>query len=467
MRRSNRHILYVLSGVVDAFLIVGCFVLSSWAYLGTSTGIESPAHTRWYSYGLYAVVAYAILLVGAYAVLRVYGDVYYGRIRKMATSIVTANTIGIVTFGALMFLIRLVDVSRMTLLYFYLSSTCVVIAKQWLIIQVLYRRRKKKDLRVPVLLVGSGPLAQKYAKVVADDPTRYEHVVGYVTSGKTPVDAAVLGDHLGTLSDLDAILSTHSVGQLILALEAEEYPLARKVMAIADKYGLFVRIVPFYNDMIPRNPAVESVKGITLMDVRTTALDNLFAAALKRTFDVVVSACILILISPILLVVALGVKLSSPGPVFFRQERIGKDRRPFEMLKFRSMRVNTESTTAWSTDEDPRKTKFGSFIRKYSLDELPQFINVLTGDMSIVGPRPEIPFYVHQFQEDIPLYQLRHQVRPGITGWAQVNGFRGDTSIEGRVEYDLYYIEHWSPWFDLRIFFRTIFGGFMNSEKLA
>jgi lipopolysaccharide/colanic/teichoic acid biosynthesis glycosyltransferase len=120
-----------------------------------------------------------------------------------------------------------------------------------------------------------------------------------------------------------------------------------------------------------------------------------------------------------------------------------------------------------AVENDERVTKVGRFLRRSHLDELPQFINVLTGDMSIVGPRPEIPFYVHQFQEDIPLYQLRHQVRPGITGWAQVNGFRGDTSIEGRVEYDLYYIEHWSPWFDLRIFFRTIFGGFMNSEKLA
>ena len=126
-----------------------------------------------------------------------------------------------------------------------------------------------------------------------------------------------------------------------------------------------------------------------------------------------------------------------------------------------------QPATAWSTDEDPRKTKFGSFIRKYSIDELPQFINVLKGDMSIVGPRPEIPHYVREFQEEVPLYMLRHQVRPGITGWAQVNGLRGDTSIEERVKYDLYYIEHWSPWLDIKIFFRTIFGGFMNNEQLV
>lgn len=165
------------------------------------------------------------------------------------------------------------------------------------------------------------------------------------------------------------------------------------------------------------------------------------------------------------LIIAVGVKLSSPGPVFFKQERVGRDNKTFKMLKFRSMRVNDESDTAWSKDEDPRRTKFGSFIRRFSIDEMPQFFNVLKGDMSIIGPRPEIPYYVEQFRERVPRYMLRHQVRPGISGWAQIHGFRGDTPIDGRVEYDLWYIEHWSLWLDVRIFFRTIFGGFINNEK--
>ena len=161
----------------------------------------------------------------------------------------------------------------------------------------------------------------------------------------------------------------------------------------------------------------------------------------------------------------IGVKLSSPGPVFFKQERIGKDKIPFYMLKFRSMRVNAEEATAWSTNEDPRRTKFGSFIRKYSIDELPQLFNVLKGDMSLIGPRPEIPFYVAQFKETIPLYLVRQQVRPGMTGWAQVNGLRGDTSIEDRVEHDIWYIENWSAGLDIKILFMTVFGGKFKNEE--
>ena len=176
---------------------------------------------------------------------------------------------------------------------------------------------------------------------------------------------------------------------------------------------------------------------------------------------------LIILTSPVMLAVAIGVKLSSPGPVLFRQERIGLNKKPFMMYKFRSMRVNTEENTAWSTNADPRKTRFGSLIRKFSLDELPQFFNVLKGDMSLVGPRPEIPFHVEHFKEEIPRYLVRQQVRPGCTGWAQVNGLRGDTDIAERIRYDIWYIENWTVALDLKIIFRTVFGGKMiNDEKL-
>ena len=189
-------------------------------------------------------------------------------------------------------------------------------------------------------------------------------------------------------------------------------------------------------------------------------------AFVKRFADILGSLFLIILTSPVMLFTAIGVKLSSPGPVIFKQERIGLNKKHFNMYKFRSMRINDASTSAWSTDEDPRKTKFGSLIRKFSLDELPQFFNVLKGDMSLVGPRPEIPYYVNQFKEEIPLYLVRQQVRPGITGWAQVNGYRGDTSIPERIRHDIWYIEHWSIWLDAKIVLMTIFGGMMNSEKL-
>ena len=186
---------------------------------------------------------------------------------------------------------------------------------------------------------------------------------------------------------------------------------------------------------------------------------------IKRAIDIMGSIVALILFSPIMLVVAILVKKSSPGPIIFAQERIGLGNKPFKMYKFRSMRVNDRQTTGWSTNSDPRKTRFGSFIRKFSIDELPQFFNVLKGDMSLVGPRPELPFFVNQFKESVPLYMVKHQVRPGITGWAQVNGFRGDTSIKGRIEHDIYYIENWTFLFDIKILFMTVFR-FSNSEKL-
>jgi lipopolysaccharide/colanic/teichoic acid biosynthesis glycosyltransferase len=168
-----------------------------------------------------------------------------------------------------------------------------------------------------------------------------------------------------------------------------------------------------------------------------------------------------------MLFAAVGTRLSSPGPVIFRQTRVGYSGKPFTMYKFRSMRVNDAQDTGWSRNEDPRKTKFGSFIRKTSIDELPQFFNVLKGDMSLVGPRPEIPHFVEQFRGEIPQYMMKHQVRPGITGWAQVNGLRGDTSIEERIKYDVYYMERWTFGFDIRILFRTVFGGMVNEEKVG
>ena len=186
---------------------------------------------------------------------------------------------------------------------------------------------------------------------------------------------------------------------------------------------------------------------------------------IKRLIDFTLSlAGILILAIPMLLF-ALVVKLDSPGPVLFRQERIGKDKKPFYMLKFRSMRVNAQSDTAWTRDHDPRRTAWGAFMRRYSIDELPQLFNVLAGDMSLVGPRPEIPRYVDHFKYSIPLYMVRHQVRPGITGWAQVNGLRGDTSIRARVDYDLYYIENWSMLFDIKILLMTPFKGVVNHQE--
>lgn len=226
-------------------------------------------------------------------------------------------------------------------------------------------------------------------------------------------------------------------------------------------------MIPFYNDVIPTRPTIDTVGKLKLIQLRTTPLDDPLNAFAKRAFDASVSFLLLVLLSPLLLGLAIAIKLSSPGPVFFKQERIGLNKKKFVMYKFRSMRVNDTQDTAWSSQTDDRRTRVGALMRKTSLDELPQLLNTLKGDMSLVGPRPEIPYYVEHFRETVPLYMVKYQVRPGMTGWAQVNGYRGDTSIPARVEHDLWYIENWSFGLDLKILLMTAFGGMINSEKLG
>lgn len=215
----------------------------------------------------------------------------------------------------------------------------------------------------------------------------------------------------------------------------------------------------------PERPHFDNVGGVSPVNSQRIPLNNTGNALVKRAMDMIGALLMLVLLSPVMLICAAGVKLSSPGPILFRQTRVGLNRKEFQLLKFRSMRVNDTSDSAWTTREDPRRTKFGSFLRKYSLDELPQAWNVLRGDLSLVGPRPEIPHFVDVFREEIPSYMVRHRVRPGITGWAQIHGYRGDTPIKERVEHDIWYIENWSLLLDVKILIKTVFGGeFINDE---
>ena len=212
-------------------------------------------------------------------------------------------------------------------------------------------------------------------------------------------------------------------------------------------------------------PSIDVVNGIPLMNIRRIPLDNIGNAFVKRATDIVGSLILIALSSPIMLISAIIIKITMGGKVIFRQKRVGLNKKIFVMYKLKSMRDNEQSETAWSTDSDPRKTRFGALIRKLSIDELPQLFNVLKGNMSLVGPRPEIPYYVENFKDSVPLYMIKHQVKPGMTGLAQVNGYRGDTSIEKRIEFDIHYIENWSYFLDLSILMKTVFC-FMNKEKL-
>ena len=419
----------------------------------------------WFSESLYwgVALAYSALLVLVYYFVGLYGSYRFTKAESEIFTVLIINGVGVLTLMALLYLVRMSEFSRVALFLFWVFSSLFVLGKRTVTRALLRHYRKLGYNQKHVVVVGSGHFAHQYVEDVKRNPHMGFTVDGYVSEEDCPD----LGLRLGSFDELERVLSDRMVDEVVAALEPDEIGFMKQVLATADKTGVRISIIPFYNDYIPNYPTIDVVGRTKLINMRTTPLDNVLWRLIKRAMDVVGSMLLIIFTSPFMLFAAIGVRLSSPGPILFRQERVGRDKKPFLMYKFRSMRITGTEDTGWSTNVDPRKTKFGSFIRKYSIDELPQFFNVLKGDMSLIGPRPEVPFHVNHFKEEIPLYLVRQQVRPGITGWAQVHGLRGDTSIEKRVEYDIWYIENWSLWLDIKILFMTVFGGLKNDETIA
>ena len=266
--------------------------------------------------------------------------------------------------------------------------------------------------------------------------------------------------------NLEYILPQNSLDEIAITLGLEEYFKLEKIVADCEKSGVHTKFIPDYGNIIPTKPYTEDLLGLPVINIRSVPLTNMFNKMVKRCMDIVGSVLCIVIFSPVMLLTAVLVKATSKGPLIFRQERVGMHNKPFWMYKFRTMQVQTktEEQKGWTKRDDPRVTSVGKVLRKISLDEFPQLFNVLKGDMSLVGPRPERPQYVEKFREEIPRYMIKHQVRPGMTGWAQVNGYRGDTSIRKRIEHDLYYIENWTLGLDIKILFLTVFKGFINKN---
>ncbi len=262
------------------------------------------------------------------------------------------------------------------------------------------------------------------------------------------------------------MLEKNTLDEIAITLSLKEYENLKSIVAACEKSGVHTKFIPDYNKIIPTIPYTEDLQGLPVINIRHVPLNDLLNATVKRMMDIFGAVVAIILFSPVMLLTVILIKLTSPGPVIYRQERVGLHNHPFQMYKFRSMAVQPPAAekSKWTTPNDPRVTLVGKIIRRTSIDEMPQFFNILKGDMSLVGPRPERPFFVERFKEEIPRYMIKHQVRPGLTGWAQVNGYRGDTSITKRIEHDLYYIENWTLGFDVKILFLTIFKGFINKN---
>jgi Undecaprenyl-phosphate glucose phosphotransferase len=357
----------------------------------------------------------------------------------------------------------------MVILIFGVINTVLMILSRILLRKTLRALRAKGYNMKRMLIVGYNDLAMEFVKKISANKNLGYEVMGFLSNVYGPSDTMKRTGSipfLGKFHELEKILDMKPIDEVVVALEYDQYPILPDIIEACEKSGTKVNVIPFYTKYLPAKPYIDEVEGLPVINIRKIPLDNLLNNWIKRLFDFFVSLFLLVLLSPVLLITAAIVKITSPGPIFYKQERVGLNKKNFMMYKFRSMKVAVDGSdkTAWTKKDDPRKTKFGAFMRKYNIDELPQFFNVLNGSMSLVGPRPEIPYHVYNFKEEIPLYMVKHQVRPGITGWAQVNGFRGDTSIKGRIEHDIYYIENWSFLFDIKILIMTVFKGVNRSE---
>lgn len=463
MIKENQQLLNRLHVLSDGVILYLSLPIAFWVrfYL-LPEGYSSVPLSRYLVLG---VVLTAVQLF-AYAAFGLYQSFRKKRLRRELERLWLVGALMMAGLLSFLFIQRYIDFSRLTLVIWFFLSGGALSLKRALLRRNLRRFRQKGYNQKYVLLIGAGEMAQAYWDTVRSDRELGYAPVGYVSARP---QASMEGlNWLGGYENLGDILDKRRPDEAVCAIAPEDYGRMAQIITACEKSGTKLSIIPFYAKYMSSNPQFDELEGIPLLNFRRIPLDNWANAFCKRAMDIIGALILILLTSPAMAVCVIGVKLSSPGPVIFRQERIGRDKRSFYMYKFRSMRMNSGENTAWSTDHDDRKTKFGAFMRKCSLDELPQFFNVLRGDMSLVGPRPEIPYYVEQFKEDVPLYMVKHQVRPGITGWAQVNGLRGDTSIKARVEHDVYYIEHWSLLFDVEILLTTVFRGkFLNSEALG
>ena len=406
-----------------------------------------------------------LILAFVFIVVFQYGGMYdsfrFQKIRSEMWQLLKLHLLCVMLGVGCIFLFKLRDFSRGVIGCYAVLAYVLFALKRVILRTSLYFIRKSGMNQKHVLLVGCGTLARKYIDCLRENPQFGYRCAGYVGQDSDLENV----NYLGPYDQLSELLDIYEPDEVIIALEVYDISLMNSIILSCEKHGIRSSIIPIYNDYLPSCATVDSIGKVRLINIRGISQDLAINRVMKRAFDLLFSATALLLLSPLMLILALGVRLSGPGPILFRQERVGKERKIFTMYKFRSMCVNSESDTAWSRSRDSRITRFGAFIRKFSLDELPQFFNVLKGEMSVVGPRPELPFFVDMYKDVVPLYMVKHQVKPGLTGWAQVNGYRGDTSIEKRIEYDIWYIENWSMYLDLKIIFMTIFGGMVNEEK--
>ena len=430
--------------------IIGAAYFFSW-YLRFKSGFfvqdagVLPAKT--YFSALFLIIPGYLLL---YSIFQLYMPRRVKSYRKELMDIIRANGIGFMIFILVLYFIKQEHFSRQMLCIFFLVNIFLEFVSRYLIRTVLWKIRKQGMNQKHILMVGESKSAEQYMDRLRQNPKWGYHVFA----------------HLKDEEKLERILEGNELDEVVIALRAEDYGKLERIVDVCEKAGVHTKMIPDFGNVISTRPYIEDVQGIPVIHVRRVPLNIMRNRAAKRAVDLIGATVAIILFSPVMLLTVLVVALTEEGSVIYRQERVGLHNQVFYMYKFRSMIMQDEEKekAEWSTRNDPRITPVGKLIRRTSIDELPQLFNVLKGEMSLVGPRPERPQFVQKFRDEIPRYMVKHQVRPGMTGWAQINGYRGNTSIEKRIEYDLYYIENWTMVFDMKILILTIFKGFFDGR---
>jgi Undecaprenyl-phosphate glucose phosphotransferase len=462
MLKRHSQFLKSLLFCVDLGLICACWI---GAYHIRFSEIIEPA-----TKGIPPLDRYLFLLL---PIIAVWGlsfqafDLY--RPRRMGTrlaeflDVAKANTLSVLILVAFTFFLRQYEYSRLVLLYFWLLNLVILGFSRVLFREALRFLRRQGYNQRYALVIGASRLGRRVVDALENHPELGVRIQGFLSADPRQVGERIQNvPVVGRYDDLQELVQS-GIDIVFICLPPEDERWVEKMFGILSTTMVEVKALPAICEFMSLRAEAEMFEGLPLITLQGSPLHG-WNLVIKRVLDMVGASAALVLFAPVLFTVALLVKLTSPGPIFFRQLRMGLDGQAFEMLKFRSMKPDAESETGpvWTQPNDDRRTPIGAVLRRTSLDELPQFWNVLRGEMSIVGPRPERPEFIARFRETLPQYMLRHKMKAGITGWAQINGWRGNTSLEKRIQHDLYYIEHWSIWFDFKIMLLTVWRGFVH-----
>lgn len=456
------RLMVVIDGCITATSLILAYIIKFYIF-NAGPGVGVLPLRDYVSLLIYIIPGYLLL----YHQCDIYSPKRTVRRKFEVFGIIKANSIGLAALIIILYMIvREFNFSRSVMAFFYIINVVLTSSFRLFIRRMLRSFRSRGFNLKHILLVGYSRAAEEYINRIMDNP-QWGYVVCGILDNHVPAGTLYKGVKvLGSTGNLEVILPENKLDEIAITLSLKDYDLLEYVVDVCERSGVHTKFIPDYNSLIPTKPYTEDLMGLPVINIRYVPLTNTGNMLVKRVIDICGSLFGIIITSPLMLVAAVLVKLSSPGPVIFKQERVGLHNKPFYMYKFRSMALQEpgEEKKAWTVKDDPRVTGIGRILRKTSIDELPQLFNILKGDMSLVGPRPERPLFVEKFRQEIPRYMVKHQVRPGLTGWAQVNGLRGDTSIRKRIEYDIYYIENWTFWFDFKIIFMTFITGFINKN---